>query len=120
MISKDSVGKRVRNIRTGAVATVISFSEEPSTTLSNGIGFCIDSPISRDWVDDEEEKKTLSDEIMNGSPTTIQAEKVKQAIKEFLKQLNSKFTELEIDTSKDVGKTGYNILAEQIFGERLI
>ena len=44
-----SVGIEVINTKTGEKAMVISYAATPSVRLSNGVGFAVGSPISKEW-----------------------------------------------------------------------
>ena len=49
------VGKKVINKKTKEIATVEFYAQKPNIGLSNGIGFCVDSPISKEWEEYKEE-----------------------------------------------------------------
>ncbi len=90
MLCEKDVSKKVKNKNTEEIAYVMSYADRPSVRLSNGIGFCVDSPIAKDW-ERVEEKKTLSDKIVitdiSGGFTgerIFYEHDVKEAIKKYL------------------------------------
>lgn len=79
---EELVGKKVKNKITGEVILVESYSESPSVQLDNGIGFCVGSPVSKEY-EVVEEKKPLSDklqELRNFYPNTAQYFKIQDQL----------------------------------------
>ncbi len=49
IFDKSTVGKKIRNKKTGEITRVEYYAASPSVGLANGIGFCTSSGLSDDW-----------------------------------------------------------------------
>ncbi len=112
------VGKKMKNKITGEVAYVNSYADKPSVLLSNGVGFCVDSPRSQQWEIYGGKKKSLSDKEFHSTLTDTRAyysKDVKQSVKEYISWVDSNMTYPKVNDAINNREA-----AKKIFGSRLM
>jgi len=62
---EEAVGKKIRNKKTGERSIVNGYADRPSVHLTNGMSFCVESPVADEWelVNDKPEDLTALNTI---------------------------------------------------------
>lgn len=86
------VSKKVINKTTKEIVTVKSYAGSPSVSLSNGIGFCVGSPVENEYeVYDEDINWSLNEHLLENHIMNMYIDETLVDVKKMLDIFDKKF-----------------------------